>query len=265
MAEYQAKGSGLKLKLKGEKSSSTKKKHAKKRKTEDSASNLAKEDEQAHGGAWIIDNIDQVVGPIALEMREQMYIYGLDNGLFVLGSAHKSGEQAEQAEVLTAIKIDDKHVAFKSGYGKYLSVNTVGLLIGRSDAISPKEYFAVEFDYDYDGRKTYIKASNDGYLTINYEGDIVALPGKKSESSLTIRSLGKRENKAKKLIPEEEQSEDLLNVEINYVKKFQKFEDHKLKLNKSDVKELEEAKVHGLLHEKLLDRREKMKSDRYCK
>ena len=31
------------------------------------------------------------------------------------------------------------------------------------------------------------------------------------------------------------------------------------------VGELTEAKAQGILHEKLLDRREKMKADRYCK
>lgn len=48
-------------------------------------------------------------------------------------------------------------------------------------------------------------------------------------------------------------------------KKFQKFQDKKLRINKSDVKELEAAKEEGNLHETLLDRRSKMKADRYCK
>lgn len=48
-------------------------------------------------------------------------------------------------------------------------------------------------------------------------------------------------------------------------KKFQKFQDKKMRISKNDVKELEEAKAQGLLHETLLDRRSKMKADRYCK
>lgn len=57
---------------------------------------------------------------------------------------------------------------------------------------------------------------------------------------------------------------DLNQVELNYVK-FQKFQDKKLRINKGDVKDLEKAKNEGYLHETLLDRRSKMKADRYCK
>lgn len=257
-----------KLKLKGESSSfSSKKKSAKKRKLENSPKDEAKEDEMIHGGAWLIDSAEQLMGPVCIEMQTQMYAHGLDNGVFVLGAPHSKGESPEPQEILTAIRINDNQVAFKSGYGKYLSVNSAGLLIGRSDAISPKEYFEILFEYDYDGRKTYLKASNDGYLAVNSDGDIVALPEKKAESALSLRCLTKKDslNKLKKDVPDEEKTEDLRNVEVNYVKKFQKFQDHKLRMSKEDVKDLDEAKKEGYLHEKLLDRREKMKSDRYCK
>ena len=48
-------------------------------------------------------------------------------------------------------------------------------------------------------------------------------------------------------------------------KKFQSFKDHKLRVSKDSVDDLHKAKTTGKLHEALLDRREKMKADRYCK
>lgn len=84
---------------------------------------------------------------------------------------------------------------------------------------------------------------------------------------LQIRSNAKRtheKEKRQKELPVEEQG-SIRDTEINYVKKFQKFQDKKLRINQGDVKELVDAKSTGTLHEALLDRREKMKSDRYCK
>ena len=217
-------------------------------------------------GGWLVEDFEQVTGTVFFEFKEFMYMHSLDNGLFVLGAPHDEAERPETCELFTAIKADDKHVAFKSAYGKYLSTNQNGLLIGRSDAISPKEYFQIEFDYDYDGRKVYIKASNDNYVSVNHEGDMVAVCSKKDELDVRIRSLNKRDGgKSKKDLPEEERFDDLKNVELNYVKKFQKFQDKRIRLCKEDAKELTEAKESGVLHEKLLDRREKMKADRYCK
>lgn len=50
-----------------------------------------------------------------------------------------------------------------------------------------------------------------------------------------------------------------------FSKKFQKFQDKKLRINKGDLTDLKKAKDEGSLHEALLDRRSKMKADRYCK
>ena len=57
-------------------------------------------------------------------------------------------------------------------------------------------------------------------------------------------------------------------LSINFVyhrKKFQSFKDHKLRVSEDSVGDLHKAKSSGKLHEALLDRREKMKADRYCK
>ena len=48
-------------------------------------------------------------------------------------------------------------------------------------------------------------------------------------------------------------------------KKFQSFVDHKLRVSGQSCDNLDHARRDGKLHEALLDRREKMKADRYCK
>lgn len=38
-----------------------------------------------------------------------------------------------------------------------------------------------------------------------------------------------------------------------------------MRISKDDVDKLKQAKINGILHETMLDRRSKMKADRYCK
>jgi len=64
-------------------------------------------------------------------------------------------------------------------------------------------------------------------------------------------------------LPEGEK--DLRNHEISFVKKFQSFQDRNLRLSEQETSKLKKARMDGKLHEEMLDRREKMKADRYCK
>ena len=83
------------------------------------------------------------------------------------------------------------------------------------------------------------------------------------EEMIRIRSNAER-NKFVDTRPEEERG-TLKDAEIKYAKKFQSFEDRRWKINEGDVNELIKARSGGNLHETLLDRREKMKSDKFCK
>ena len=77
---------------------------------------------------------------IAIEMDKGTYIHALDNGLFTLGAPHKEVDEGPSPpEQFTAVKQSDSRIALKSGYGKYLGINSDGLLVGRSDAIGPRE------------------------------------------------------------------------------------------------------------------------------
>lgn len=218
-------------------------------------------------GGWVtLEDIDSVNGPVAIEIMPYCYIKALDNGLFMVGDPHPPGEEPFQEEILIAIKVDSKR-AFKSGYNKYLSIDHQSRLVGRSDAIGEREQFEPVFQ---DG-KTALACCNECFLSPEEDGNnlIVAKSLKAGpEQFLKIRSnidpeMLKLEEEAKK-VPEEERG-NLAECEEKYVKKFQSFQAGKVKINKEDKKLLKFAKQSGTLHETLLDRREKMKSDKFCK
>ena len=125
-----------------------------------------------------------------------------------------------------------------------------------------------QFEPVFENGNLALSASNDKFIRFNDEGDLVAMDDRATDANfIQIRSNTKRiheQDKRQKELPAEEQG-TIQETEINYVKKFQKFQDKKLRINPTDVKELVDAKQTGALHEALLDRREKMKSDRYCK
>lgn len=56
-----------------------------------------------------------------------------------------SAEGPDPSEIFTAVKLGDTKVAFKSGYGKYLSVDLDRRVVGRSEAIGVREQFEPVF------------------------------------------------------------------------------------------------------------------------
>ncbi|BFF98333.1 protein FRG1 homolog [Drosophila madeirensis] len=252
-----------KLVLKGEKHKKSKKRKKEKDEKETSKKPKVQVDEDAidHGGWWAAKAAVELTGTVAIEFGNRCYLKALDNGLFTLGAPHGSGESPEPEEIFTAFPINERKVAFKSGYGKYLKIEKDGMVTGRSEAVGSMEQWEPVFEEN----RMALLAETGHFMSIDPEDDAcVALRKKVGEHEICkVRSNGARDV----VIDEEPKEEkgDLGEVEKNYVKKFQKFQDKKILISKSNIKELEEAKAQGSLHETLLDRRSKMKADRYCK
>jgi protein FRG1 len=254
-----------KLNLKGEKKKKKTKKVAKDVQSEESKRDIA--DTEAHGGWFTLNKFEEITGAISIECSPFSYIRALDNGLFVASAPHRPGENPDQEEVITAVKVNDTHIALKSGYNKYLSIDNQNRLVGRSEAIGSREQFEPVFQ---DGKMA-LMGCNSCFLAPDDEKDGLIFAKSRAAGDgehLKIRSIIDpeeiRKEKEAKAIPTEEKG-SLGDCEINYVKKFQSFQDQKLKVSKEEKHGLKRARDEGVLHEALLDRRSKMKSDKFCK
>ena len=56
------------------------------------------------------------------------------------------GEQPDPAEVFTIVRVSENRIALKTGYDRYVSVNSAGELVGRTEAIGPREMWEPVFE-----------------------------------------------------------------------------------------------------------------------
>ena len=48
--------------------------------------------------------------------------------------------------IFTLVKVSDNKIAIKSGFGRYVSCGTTGELVGRAEAIGPRELWETVFE-----------------------------------------------------------------------------------------------------------------------
>lgn len=224
------------------------------------------EDAESHGGWWRVESYEQIKNEVAIEFIPGCYAKALSNGSIVLGDPHPPGEPPDEEEIFTAVCAATNQVAFRSGFGRYLNVDTKKRLMGLSEAIGEQELFLPVFQ-DY---KLALSAYNDCFMSAP-EADIKQIMVEAERAGpyemLNVRVnhdplkyLGKEKDKTTSA----EDSGTLYETELGYLKKYQSNKLKNVSLHE-DKKHLKKARVEGELHEALLDKRVKSKSDKYCK
>lgn len=203
-----------------------------------------------------------------MEVLPRCYLRALDNGTFSIGAMHEPNEGPDQEEIFTCIKSTDTQIALKSGYGKYLGIDSRNRLIGRSDAIGDRELFEPVFEEQDGSLKLAILAHNKNFLSYDEEENTLFATGRKVTANEILKMRSnvdpeqvRLENERAK-VPEEERG-DLRDCEEKYMRKYQSKPD--FKSTSKGYGNLIRAKNEGNLHETLLDRRAKLKSDKFCK
>lgn len=265
MADPYVSARGGRLELKTSKHKKSHKKHKRKRKHSDSEDGAtgAKIDpsELAKYAGWrACSRFEQITASVILEASPSAYVTSLDDGTFTLGPPHGDGEHPNPEEVMTAILINDSKIAFKTGYGKYMTVTGEGGIEARTEAIGVREQWEPVFQ---EGHMA-LQGCNSCFLTLEDDDSFSCSASSAGpQQMITIRT----NNDVDKVVdatPSEEKA-SAKKTEVNYVKKFQSFEDRRLLVSKEDKAELKKSRKEGTMHECMLDRREKMKADRYCK
>ncbi|CAK5110589.1 unnamed protein product [Meloidogyne enterolobii] len=233
------------LKLKGKKQLFKSKKNTEK--NAKASSSKIDEDAEERGGWRRIENEAELKGGIDIAIEHgdfsKCYLSAMDNGKFTLGARH----------------------VLKTGFGKYVGFDSGGCLIATADAIGDRERFGVVFQ---DG-KSALLAHNGFFLSLAPDDDgYVYVSSKTAHANeiINIRTNTEKEGPVDWLTADDKKK--AADCETAYVKMYQhsrvELKNKCISYNVADKSEVKRAQREGDLHETLLNRRAKLKSDKYC-
>ena len=219
------------------------------------------EDADKHGGWWKVDRYEHIRDDVAIEFIPGCYAKALSNGKIVLGDPHPPGDGPDEEEIFTAIASGTTQVAFKSGFGRYLTIDTRNRLMGLAEAVGGLESFMPVLEEG----KLALCSSNDCFLSPDASGEpqqIVARATTVSASEMINIRISTDPQMFSRHKDKSVKSEDLgavYEAGLGFLKKT------KMSLDEEERKRLKKARADGQLREALLDARVKRKSDQFCK
>lgn len=259
------------LRLKGTKSKLSKQRKKKSIKVGGESESAAVQEGRV--GRWRpMSKVEDIVGPVAFRTYTGGYLYASEEGSFLATRETTDGELEEQEprnlEQFSLVVVSENKVTIRSPFNRYLGIETSGRVTGTAEAAGMREQFEPVFQ---DGKLALV-ASNQRFLSFSTEDDAVASAGeliavseKAKEREIFTLLCGRLASKKVGEWESELLQRDVDQIEKSYVHQYQSFQGGKVKLHSSEVKKLCQAQRDGQLHTTMLDRRSKMKSDKFCK
>ncbi|RKO88742.1 FRG1-like protein, partial [Blyttiomyces helicus] len=217
---------------------------------------------------WVpVDHIDEIKGPI-------MILTTATDPSSVLTAAETSSttrfasinqpfatfEPTEISQVFVAKRLPDStKISFRSAYDKYLGTDKFGVVSCEREAMGPAEEWEVVFRDD----GVALQSSFDKFLGAEEDGaarcdaEVVQF-----RQVVQMRCQAVNKSRAKKRKEVELNPEAL---ELDQIKRFHSWGGGRVVMTNEDTRLLEEAKKAGQINEALLDRRARLKSDKFCK
>ncbi|KAF9983368.1 hypothetical protein BGZ75_005164 [Mortierella antarctica] len=193
------------------------------------------------------------------------------------GSKLVSFEYAEPAavrQVFVATMIPDSdRLTLKAFNGRYLSSDKFGIVSADTEAIGMQEEWTAVIKADEEGGIA-LQSHYGKFLSVD---EVAAVEGRGTTTGFQIRAdsevigfcetfqakiQAQHRKKAKKTTEVKIATRD---YEFDQSRKFQTWNHGRVVVSEEAIGELKMAKKEGRFSEALLDRREKLKSDRYCK
>mmetsp|Transcript_18634 Transcript_18634/g.48580 ORF Transcript_18634/g.48580 Transcript_18634/m.48580 type:complete len:273 (+) Transcript_18634:255-1073(+) len=261
------------LKFKGEK----KKKKKRDKKALAAAAAIAETMEMRHQAFWLVTALDQLVGNVLVETASGGYLTAVDDGTLTTALPrpvdHDPDNMPEPQDIFTLVKVSDTRMALKTAYGRYVtSVPDTGEVTARTEAMGVRELWEPMLGPD---GVLHIRSADKKYFSAMRPGDVAhAAAESRDDPGVLFRvhsSASLDKAKPKKRGEYEITGGTLENMETSFAKKFQSYqsqcfkEGETVKVSKEERRRLKEAKKKGRLHEEMLNRRAKLKSDKFCK
>ncbi|KAJ3013320.1 hypothetical protein HKX48_005825 [Thoreauomyces humboldtii] len=172
-----------------------------------------------------------------------------------------SYEPESVAQVFVAKSLPDSSKAsFRSSFDRYLGTDKFGVVACEREAMGPSEEWQLLVREDGAALQT----SFDKFLRCDDQSAARAdadAVGFREVFQIRCQAVNKIKGKKAK----QDKALDTQEMELEQMKRSQSWGGGRLVFSQEDTRELRQAKKDGLLNEALLDRRAKLKSDKFCK